>query len=149
MSCSSIRSNTQSHTVQRVKRIEYSCNSCISLRPVVKVWTTVTRADSTSRVPCDASNHFVRSNVLSCAENVAKLVLPRRSGMCGSCEILRNVVGKKHSKHEKVVTEPRSPGTVTWRGQRTWSCWYLSPPGRADGGNYTEQKAGPQKLSSP
>lgn len=88
----------------------------MSLRPVVKVWTTVTRADSTRRVPCDASNHFVRSNVLSCAENVAKLVLPRRSGMCGSYEILRNVVGKKHAKHENVATEPRSPGNSDLEG---------------------------------
>lgn len=36
--------------------------------------------------------------------------------MCGSYEILRNVVGKKHAKHENVATEPRSPGNSDLEG---------------------------------
>lgn len=45
------------------------------IRPVVRIWVTVTGADSISRAPWDDFNHFIRNNVLSCAEDVAHLGL--------------------------------------------------------------------------
>ena len=42
---------------------------------------------------------------------------PRRLEICGSREIVRDVVGrKKHPKHQNVAREPKSLGMLTWRG---------------------------------
>lgn len=96
----------------------------------------MTRADSIRWAPSDSSNHTIRSD----AENAAKLRLtpllaPGTLGICGNHEIVRNVTGrKKHAKHQNMVTESKSRGMLTWKGQRTGSVGIHLSLRRANGG---------------
>lgn len=65
-----------------------------------------------------------------------------------SCEIRRNVVGrKKHAKHQNVPTEPGIPDTLIWRGQRTCSVGIHLP--QEEWQMVVAALKGPQELSFP
>lgn len=143
----SIRSNTWYHTVQKVKRERgYSCNICTPLSHQSMI--TMTWVEYQQSTPWFLQLFPKKQYSKLCRKWSQVGTCPHVTFHQISCEICRNVVGrKKHAKHQNVPTEPRSPDTLIWRSQRTCSVGIYLP--QEEWQVVVTVLKGPQELSLP